>query len=128
MASMSSHAVFHLFIFVFFQQKTLCKKFIKNTRRTCSVMQSPWPPKVRTSSSVKDLSVSSKGCDLLSILQVFFAAFQWPIAQFDLHSVPLGKHLADLQEGLALGLGDHRPDVDQCGQTNKRKNDKAVGA
>lgn len=74
--------------------------------------------------------LSSEGCDLDCILQAFFALSQWQITitQFDLHFVPLGEHLADLQESLTLCLWDQQPDVDQRDQTDEGKDDKAVGA
>lgn len=73
---------------------------------------------------------SSEGSDLFCILQAFFAIFQRQITitQFDLHFVPLGEHLADLQESLALCFGDDQPDVDQCDETDERKDDEAERA
>lgn len=72
----------------------------------------------------------SEGRDRQYTLQALFGLFQWqiPITQFDLHFVPLGEHLADLQEGFALGLWDHQPDVDQRDQADDREDDEAVGA
>ena len=72
---------------------------------------------------------SSEGRDPDYILQASFALFQRQITvtQLDLHFVPLGKHLADLQESLALCLWDHQPDVDQRDQADEGKDDEAVG-
>lgn len=74
------------------------------------------PPRAKTSSplNAECSHLSLEGRDPHRILQAFFALFQWciPITHFDLHFVPLGKHLADLQEGLVLGLWNHQPDVD----------------
>lgn len=72
----------------------------------------------------------SEGRDPHCILKALFGLFQWQISirQFELHFVLLGEHLADLQEGFALGLWDHQPDVDQRDQADDRKDDEAVGA
>jgi len=58
------------------------------------------------------------------------AALQWcvPIGLLDLHSVLLSEHLADLQEGLVLGLLHNHPYVDECHQADHREDDEAVGA
>lgn len=72
---------------------------------------------------------SLEGSDLFCILQAFFALFQRQIiTQFDLHFVPLGEHLADLQESLALCFRDDQPDVDQCDETDEGKDDEAERA
>lgn len=64
------------------------------------------------------------------ILEAFFALFHRKIAvvQFDHHFIPLGEHLADLQEGFVLGLRHHQPDIEQSGQAGEGKEDEAVGA
>lgn len=88
------------------------------------------PPQSNDFLSSECSHFSSEGCDPYCILKAFFALFQWQITitQFELHFVPLGKHLADLQECLALCLWDNQPDVDQCDETDEGEDDEAVGA
>lgn len=71
-----------------------------------------------------------EGRDLDPILQALFAFFQRQvtITQSDFHFVPLGEHLADLQESLVLRFGDHEPDVNQRDQADEGKDDKTVRA
>lgn len=81
-------------------------------------------------SSAEGSYFSSEGRDVDPILQALFAFFQRQvtITQSDFHFVPLGEHLADLQESLVLRLRDHQPDVNQRDQADEGKDDKTVGA
>lgn len=45
----------------------------------------------------------------------------------NLHFVPLSKQLADLQEGGTLSFWDDHPNVDECGEADASKDDKAEG-
>lgn len=70
-----------------------------------------------------------KGC---GFLPMFFGLrsiliFSVPLCllHHDLHPVPLGKQLADLQKGFVLGLRDDHPDVDQRDETDHPKDEEA---
>lgn len=87
-------------------------------------MNSNVPPAVRRLPAFEYPPLSSEG---RGSWPLFFEG-QISVAQFELHIVPGGEHLADLQESLVLCLRDHQPDVDQREQTDDGKDDEAIGA
>lgn len=66
---------------------------------------------------------------MYNTLRSHAATLQWYVTiRLDLHFVLLSEHLADLEEGLVLGLLHNHPYVDERCQADHREEDEAVGA